>query len=69
MILAENGMERRLRISGVLLIAALLVQAVSLLWSHPAAFLFFLFGGGSLMATGVLVYLNSLVSSADSAQG
>ncbi len=57
-----NGMERRLRISGVLLIAALVVEAASLLSSHPTAFLVFVFGGGLFMTAGFLVYLYSLVS-------
>lgn len=56
------GMSRRLQIPGILLIAALTVEAISLFWSHPTAFLVFLFIGGLLMATGILVYLYSLVT-------
>ncbi len=48
-------MERRLRISGVLLLLGLFVEAPSLRWSHPTAFLVFLFGGGVFLAAGILV--------------
>ena len=55
--------EKRLRLSGLLLIAGLLVELITLNWSHPTAFLFFLLLGGLLMATGIVTYLFSLVSS------
>jgi hypothetical protein len=54
--------ERRIRLAGTLLIAGLLVELVTLRWSHPTAFLFFLLLGGALMAAGIAVYLLSLVS-------
>ena len=54
--------ERRIRLAGILLIAGLLVELVTLRWSHPTAFLFFLLLGGALMALGICVYLFSLVS-------
>jgi uncharacterized membrane protein YczE len=54
--------ERRIRLAGILLIAGLLVELVTLRWSHPTAFLFFLLLGGLLMALGTGVYLLSLVS-------
>jgi hypothetical protein len=54
--------ERRIRLAGILLIAGLLVELVTLRWSHPTAFLFFLLLGGALMASGICVYLISLVS-------
>ncbi len=55
--------ERRIRIAGVLLIGGLLVELVTLRWSHPTAFLFFLLLGSALMALGIAIYLFSLVSS------
>lgn len=58
----NNKLEKRLRLSGVLLIAGLLVELVSLYWSHPTAFLLFLLLGGLLMAAGIALYLLSLVS-------
>lgn len=59
-----NGsqIERRLRVSGVLLILGLSVEATSLRWSHPTAFLVFLFLGGLFWGGGILLYLYSLVS-------
>ncbi len=54
--------EKRIRLSGLLLIAGLLVELVTLNWSHPTAFLFFLLLGGLLMAAGIVTYLFSLVS-------
>ena len=54
-------MTRRVRISGVLLVLSLIVEAASLHWSHPTAFLVFIFVGGLLMAVGILVYLYSLL--------
>jgi len=54
--------EMRIRVAGILLIAGLLVELVTLRWSHPTAFLFFLLLGGALMALGIAVYLLSLVS-------
>ncbi|MGH9855094.1 MAG: hypothetical protein ACREBD_35125 [Blastocatellia bacterium] len=54
--------EKRIRLAGILLIAGLLVELVTLRWSHPTAFLFFLLLGGTLMALGIIVYLFSLVS-------
>ena len=60
--LQQTRIERRIRIAGVLLIGGLLVELVTLHWSHPTAFLFFLFLGGALMALGIIIYLFSLVS-------
>lgn len=54
--------EKRIRLAGVLVIAGLLVELVTLHWSHPTAFLFFLLLGGSLMALGIVVYLLTLIS-------
>jgi hypothetical protein len=58
----STKIERRIRLAGILLIAGLLVELVTLRWSHPTAFLFFLLLGGALMALGICVYLLSLVS-------
>jgi hypothetical protein len=58
----STKIERRIRAAGLLLIAGLLVELVTLRWSHPTAFLFFLLLGGALMASGIIIYLLSLVS-------
>jgi hypothetical protein len=55
-------MVKRIRLAGGLLIAGLLVELITLHWSHPTAFLFFMFLGGTLMVLGIVIYLISLVS-------
>ena len=57
-----SKIEKRLRLAGLLLITGLVVELVSLHWSHPTAFLFFLLLGGVLLAAGIVIYLLSLVS-------
>ena len=59
-------MERRLRISGILIVLGLLVEALSLIRIHPLAFLGFMFVGGGLLVAGIAIYLYSLVSVASS---
>ena len=58
----STKMQRRVRISGTLVLLGLLVELASLLWSHPPAFILFLMPGALLMAAGILLYLVSLVS-------
>jgi hypothetical protein len=60
--LSANRLERRLQLSGILLILGLLVEAVCLLWTRPIAFVVFLGVGGLLLVLGILLYLFSLVS-------
>ena len=60
--LSANPMERRLQLSGILLILGLLVEALCLLWTRPLAFVLFLSVGGLLLGLGILVFLFSLVS-------
>lgn len=57
--------ERRIRYSGILVIAGLLIELVTLHWAHPTAFIFFLTFGGGLVALGIGVYLISLVTQGD----
>jgi RsiW-degrading membrane proteinase PrsW (M82 family) len=58
------SMNRRLRISGVLAICGLLVEALCLVWSKPIAFVVLACIGGALISAGVLVFLYSLLSAA-----
>jgi hypothetical protein len=58
----EQRMTRYLRISGVLIILGLLVEALSLIRTHPLSFLSFMFIGGALLVAGVATYLYSLVA-------
>jgi len=55
--LSANPMERRLQLSGILLIPGLLVEALCLLWTRPLAFVLFLGVGGLLLGVGILVFL------------
>jgi hypothetical protein len=59
---SENPMEQRLRIAGILVLLGLAIQAVSLRWNHPAAFLVLAFVGIPIASLGIAVYLYSLVS-------
>lgn len=62
--LSANLLERKLQISGILLILALLVETGCLLVRGPLAFIVFSGLGGILFAAGIITYLFSLVSSA-----
>ena len=54
--------ERRIRWSGQLIVVGLLLQMLTLGWTHPLAFMCFLLIGCPLVAAGMLLYLYSLVS-------
>jgi hypothetical protein len=56
------GHPKLFRLSGILLVAGLLTEAVSLHWVHPLAFIGFVTVGGAFLALGVLLFLYSLVS-------
>ena len=59
---ADPRLARRLRLAGLLLSLGLLIEAATLLWQHPTAFLAFLLLGGVLVAAGVLVYLFTIAT-------
>jgi predicted membrane channel-forming protein YqfA (hemolysin III family) len=61
---AAPRLVRRLRLAGLLVSLGLLIEAATLFWQHPTAFLAFLFLGGSLVAVGVILYLLSIATSA-----
>jgi hypothetical protein len=54
--------EKRLRLSGALIILGLIIELVTLKWSHPTAFLLFLMVGGLFLFVGIVMYLITLVS-------
>ena len=54
---------RTLRISGILLIGGLVVEALSLCWNNAFSFMSFAVVGGLFFASGILLFLYSLVSS------
>jgi hypothetical protein len=64
-VIMSARMERRLRISGTLIVLGLLVEALSLVRIHPLAFLGFMFVGGGFLILGITIYLYSLVSVAE----
>jgi len=61
---ALTTIDRRLRLSGIILMIGLLIEAICLLWARPLAFILLVGIGGLLVAAGVVVYLFSLVSAA-----
>ena len=58
----SGTIERRIRWSGMLIVAGLAVQTLTLLWTHPLAFVSFLLVGCPLVGAGILIFLYSLVS-------
>jgi hypothetical protein len=60
--LSAHPVERRLQISGVLIILGLLVETLCLAWRGPLAFMVFLCVGGLLLFVGIAFYLISLIS-------
>jgi len=62
--LSTNAFDRKLQISGVILIVGLLVEGLCLLSGSPIGFILFVGVGGLLIALGILYYLYSLASTA-----
>jgi hypothetical protein len=54
--------NKRLRLAGLLIMIGVLVEGLSLAWSHPLSFLAFVGIGGLALAIGVALYLLALVS-------
>jgi hypothetical protein len=62
MTFSADPLERRLQLSGILLILGLLVEAFCLFWTQPIAFVLFIGVGGLLLGLGILLFLLTLVS-------
>ena len=60
--LNAQPLKRRLQFAGGFLILALLVEAFTVLWTRPVAFVVFVGLGGLFFGAGILLYLYSLVS-------
>ena len=58
---SEITMQKFLRVSAGLVVLGLIAEVASLVWFHPLAFVVFVFVAASLVGTGMLVYLFSLV--------
>ena len=54
--------KRQIRWSGAMVAAGLILQTLSMLWTHPLAFMFFLMVGCPLIGAGILSFLYALVS-------
>jgi len=67
--LGTSRLERKLQLSGMLLMLGLVVEAVCLLARGPIAFMVFVGLGGLLFAAGILLYLYSLVSTGVESSG
>lgn len=63
-----NFVERRFKLSGLLLIFGLLTEAICLFWARPLSFLLMIGFGGLLVALGVVVYLLSLIPKNNSSE-
>jgi hypothetical protein len=64
--LSTNAFDRKLQISGMILIVGLVVEGLCLLSGSPIGFILFVGVGGLLIAIGILYYLYSLASNASS---
>jgi hypothetical protein len=62
--MAENSvrLQRWLKIAAYLLTAGLVIEAVTLYWTNPISFIFFIGLSGTLVALGVIVYLIAIVA-------
>jgi hypothetical protein len=58
---STSRVDRKLQLSGIILICGLVVEALCLLGHGPIAFIIFAGLGGVLFAVGILLYLYSLV--------
>ena len=59
--LSTDPLERKLQLSGIILILGLVVEALCLLGRGPIAFIIFAGLGGLLFAGAIILYLYSLV--------
>ena len=63
MIDTQSRIDKRLRVSGFLLIAGLSLQALTLVWNHPLSFLAFMFVASPLVLLAIAIYLYAIVMS------
>lgn len=58
----DRYIAKRVRSAGLIIIAGMSVQGLSLFWNHPLSFLAFLGIGGLAVCAGIVLYLSALVS-------
>jgi len=61
MLLESRKSDQLLRAASALVLAGIIVELISLVWSHPIAFLLFAIVGGALVLMGLATYLFWLV--------
>jgi hypothetical protein len=54
--------ERRIRYSGILIAAGLIIQLISFIWVQPLAFMAFIVISSPLVGIGILLFLHSLIA-------
>jgi heme A synthase len=59
---AVPAIEKRVRLAAILVCLGLLVQLITLVRTHPLAFMAFILIGCPLVLAGILLYLYSIVS-------
>ena len=59
-------LAQRMRWTALLMLLGLAIELVSLLWTHPTAFLLFAIVGGAFLAAGFALYLYGLLWRSDS---
>jgi hypothetical protein len=57
-----SRLQRRLKIAAYLLIAGLIIEAITLYWFSPLSFMLFMGVGGSLVVLGIIIYLLAIVA-------
>jgi len=57
-----TAIEKRIRISSILVLLGLLLECGTFLWKSPLAFFLFLFGACGLAAAGIALFLVSLIT-------
>lgn len=57
-----SRLQRKLKMAGWAIMLGLIVELVTVYWSTPAIFLFFIGIGGSLVAIGIVVFLLAVVT-------
>jgi len=60
--MSSDRIEKRIRWSGLLVVAGLVIQIFTMFWTHPLAFMCFILVGCPLVAAGMVLYLFSLVT-------
>jgi hypothetical protein len=60
--MTTSPIERRIRWSGIFVVAGLVVQMLTLLWTHPLAFMCFILVGCPLVGLGILLFLYLIVA-------